>query len=95
MRRHENHTTMNLLQEGNYKSFTSCESRDILSNDITQETQFHIHKLPPQITHSFSRLFLWHPPHWMQRPNIHFPHFIQKFTRYCSQKELRRLCNIM
>jgi len=59
---------MNLLQEGNYKSFTSCESHDILSNDITQETEFHIYKLPPQITHSFSRIFLWHPPHWMQRP---------------------------
>jgi len=49
---------MNLLQEGNYKSFTSCESCDILSNDITQETEFNIYKLPYQIMHSFSRSFL-------------------------------------
>jgi len=86
---------MNLLQEGNYKSFTSCESCDILCNDIMQEIEFNIYKLPPQITHSFSRIFLWHPAHWMQQPNICFPHFIQKLTWYCSQKELRWLCNIM
>jgi len=57
-----------------------------------QETEFNVYKLPPQITHSFSRNFLWHPPHWMQWPNIRFPHFIQKLTSYCSQKELRWLC---
>jgi len=39
------------------------QSCDILSKDIMQETEFSIYKVPPQITHSFSRIFLWHPPH--------------------------------
>lgn len=50
---HENHTKMNLLHAGNYKSFTSCASCDILSN-ITQEREFNTHELPPKIMHSSS-----------------------------------------
>lgn len=39
------------------------QSCNILSKDIMQETEFSIYKLPPQIIHSFSRIFQWHPPH--------------------------------